>query len=91
MLLANVVGCHHLQVFGVTWNGGRCMCVDPLYSPVSLLFVPRDPVKGVSKLARLLSVMDKTMNELVVEYIITNQLKREKGTIEGHTGQIMAA
>ena len=68
MLLVNVIGCHHLQVFGVTWNGERCMCVDPLYSPVSLLFVPRDPVKGLSKLARLLSVMDKTMNELVVEY-----------------------
>ena len=66
--LVNIVGYYHLQVFGVTWNGERCICVDPLYSPVSLLFVPRDPVKGVSKLARLLSVMDKTMNELVVEY-----------------------
>jgi serine/threonine protein kinase len=68
MLLVNVVGCHHLQVFGATWNGERCMCVDPLYPPISLLFVPRDPAKGVSKLAKLLSVIDKTMNELVVEY-----------------------
>lgn len=40
MLLVNVVGCHHLQVFGATWNGERCMCVDPLYPPISLLFVP---------------------------------------------------
>ena len=66
------------------------VCVDPLYSPVSLLFVPRDPVKGLSKLARLLSVMDKTMNELVVEYY-HKPIEGEKGITEGHTGQIMAA
>ena len=85
MLLVNIVGCHHLQVFGVTWNGERCMCVDPLYSPVSLLFVPRDPVKGVSKLARLLSVMDNTR---VVEYY---HKPTEERVREGHTGQIMAS
>ena len=34
-----------------------------LCSPVSLLFVPRDPNYGVSKLAHLLSVLDKTMGD----------------------------
>ena len=66
------------------------VCVDPLYSQVSLLFVPRDPVKGVSKLVRLLSVMDKAMNELVVEYY-HRRIEEREGTTEGHTGQIMTA
>ena len=67
MLLVSVVGCHYLQVFGATWNGHKCVCIDPLCSPISLLFVPRDPNDGVLKLARLLSVMDKTMGELTKE------------------------
>ena len=64
MLLVNVVGCLYLQVFGAVWNGERCACFDPLCSPVSLLFVPCDPNSGVSKLARLRSVLDKTVGEL---------------------------
>ncbi len=59
MLLVSVVGCHYFQVFGAVWNGERCVCVDPLGSPASLLFVPRDPHNGVLKLARLLSMIDK--------------------------------
>ena len=68
MLLVSVVGCHYFQVFGAVWNGDRCVCIDPLCSPISLLFVPRDPINGVSKLARLLSVIDKTMGELTKYY-----------------------
>ena len=64
VLLVNIVGCHYLQVFGAVWNGERCACFDSFCSPVSLLFVPCDPNSGVSKLARLLSVLDKTMGEL---------------------------
>ena len=64
MFLVSVVGCHHLQVFGAVWNGQKCVCIDPLCSPLSLLFVPRDPTNSVSKLARLLSVLDKTLGEL---------------------------
>ena len=65
MLLATVVGCHHFQVFGAAWNGS-VVCIDPLCSPVSLLFVSRDPNHGVSKtaLARLLSAMCFTVDEL---------------------------
>ena len=68
MLLVSVVGCHYIQVFGAVWNGQRCACIDPLCSPLSLVFVPRDPNNGVSKLAQLLSVIDKTMGELTNYY-----------------------
>lgn len=64
MLLVSVVGCHYLQVFGAVWNGQRCACMDHLCSPLSLVFVLRDPNYGVLKLAQLLSVIDKTMAEL---------------------------
>ena len=68
MLLGSVVGCHYLQVFGAVWNGERCVCVDPLGSPASLLFVPRDPHNGVLKLARLLSMIDKISHGLMEYY-----------------------
>ena len=58
--LGSVVGCHYLQVFGAVWNGAKCVCIDPLCSPFSMLFVPCDPNHSVSKLARLLYVIDKT-------------------------------
>ena len=64
MLLVSVVGCHYLQVFGAVWNGQRCVWIDPLCSPISLVFVPRDPNNGMSKLARLLSVTNKMIGEL---------------------------
>ena len=63
MLLVNVVGCHYIQVFGASWNGGEA-CIDPLCSPLSLLYVPRDPVGGVAKMARLLSAYCSTVSEL---------------------------
>ena len=68
MLLVSVVGCHYLQVFGAVWNGQRCVCIDPLCSTISLVFVPCDPNNGVPKLARLLSVINKTMGELTKYY-----------------------
>lgn len=67
MLLATVVGCHYFQVFGAAWDGSK-VCIDPLCSPVSLLFVPRDPNYGVSKTARLLSAMCSTVDELKKYY-----------------------
>ena len=63
MLLINVVGCHYFQVFGAVWNGSD-VCVDPLCSPVSLLFVPRDPTGGVAKTARVLAAMNSTIRKL---------------------------
>ena len=68
MLLVSVVGCHYLQVFGAVWNGHRCVCIDPLCSTISLVFVPCDPNNGVSKLVRLLSVINKMMGELTKYY-----------------------
>ena len=56
MLLVTVVGCFYFQVFGAVWNGGVA-CIDPLCSPVSLLFVPRDPSNSVANLARVLSAI----------------------------------
>ena len=53
MLLVSVVGCHYLQVFGAAWDREKRACVDPLSSPVSLLFVPRDPSYGVTKVAKV--------------------------------------
>ena len=67
MLLATVVGCHYFQVFGAVWNR-NVVCIDPLCSPVSFLFVPRDPNHGVSKTARLLSAMCSTVDELKKYY-----------------------
>ena len=56
MLLVSVVGCHYLQVFGATWNEG-CVCIDPLCTPVSLLYVPRDPLDGITKTAHVLAAI----------------------------------
>ena len=58
MLLISVVGCHYLQVFGAVWFRAKCVCMDPLASPLSLLYVPRDPTYGVSKVARVLAAID---------------------------------
>lgn len=56
--VASVVGCHYLQVFRAVWNGAMCVCIDPLCSPFSMLFVPCDQNHSVSKLAHLLYVID---------------------------------
>ncbi len=81
MLLVSVVGCHYLQVFGAVWNGQKCICVDPLGSPVSLLFVPRDPHNGVLTLARLLSTVDGISHRLEEYYA-----KPEQERVENNRG-----
>ena len=67
MLLISVIGCHYLQVFGATWYGDS-VCIDPLCSPVSLLFVPRDPINGVAKVACVLNAIKDTIDELMEWY-----------------------
>lgn len=63
MILISLVGCHYLQVFGAAWNGGN-ICMDPLCSPVSLLFVPHDPINGICKVATVLDATVNTLKEL---------------------------
>ena len=63
MLLVSVVGIHYLQVFGAAWNKAK-VCVDPLSEPVSLFFVQYDPLYGVSEVARVLSAVASTIEEL---------------------------
>ena len=65
-----------------------CVCIDPLCSPISLVFVPRDPNNDVSKLARLLSVTNKTIGELTKYY--DKPIDNRETDTEGHTGQITA-
>ena len=67
MLLMSVVGCHYFQVFGAVWNKGD-LCVDPLCSPVSLLFVPCDPAHGVTKTAHVLAALDAAVDKLDHHY-----------------------
>ena len=64
MILISVVGCHYLQVFGAAWNGGN-ICVDPLCSPVSLLYIPHDPINGIVELAKVLDATVSTLKGLV--------------------------
>ena len=56
MFFVAAIGCHCLQVFGAAWNGDS-VCIDPLCSPVSLIFVPRDPTMLVTKTARVLAAL----------------------------------
>ena len=63
MFLVSIVGCHYLQVFGAVWDG-ECVCVDPLCSPLSLLYVAHDPNDGVMKVARLLSALATAVDKL---------------------------
>ena len=62
MLLVSIVGYHYMQVFGTAWNGS-VICTDPLSSPVSLLYVPRDPNKGVSKVPNVLAAIDRAASK----------------------------
>ena len=56
MFLVTIAGCHHLQVFGAVWNNS-VICVDPLCSPISLLYVPHDPNNGIRKVACILNAL----------------------------------
>ncbi len=55
-------------MFGAAWNGASGLCVDPLWSPVSLLFVPRDPTGGVVKMARVFAAIDAAFLKLEEYY-----------------------
>ena len=63
MLLVSLIGCHYFQVFGAVWNRDK-VCIDPLCSPASLLLVPRDPLHGIAKFARIISALKRTVLEL---------------------------
>ena len=67
MLLVAMVGGHFLQVFGAAWNGS-VVSHDPLCSPVSLLFVPRDPNHAVSKMAHVLAALHSSVEKLKEYY-----------------------
>ena len=67
MLLLTVIGCYFLEVFGAAWNGSN-VCIDPLCSPVSLLYIPRDPLAQVARTARVLAAIASTVNELKKYY-----------------------
>ena len=61
-------------MFGAAWDGDKRVCVDPLSSPVSLLFVPRDPNHGVSKVAKLLFAMNRAISDLRSHYATSVQM-----------------
>lgn len=63
MLLVSVVGCHYFQVFGAVWNGSH-VCIDPLSDPISLLPVPRDPNRGIDKVAHVIAAVSSTIDAL---------------------------
>ena len=85
MLLVIVVGFYLLQVYGAVWNGSS-VCVDPLSSPASLMFVPRDPTSGVEKTARILAAIGTTIPKLIEYY--SNPHLRYKGPYFDHDGQL---
>ncbi len=77
MLLINVTGPHYMQVFGALWNGSK-VCVDPMTSPVSLLYVRRDPIYGVRNVAKVLQAIDDAIPKLE-EYYNTEDKKSQFG------------
>ena len=54
-------------MFGANWYGDS-VCIDPLCSLVSLLFVPCDPINGVAKVACVLNAIKDTIDELMEWY-----------------------
>ena len=78
MLLLTVIGCHFWQVFGAAWNGSK-VCINPLCSPVSLLFVPHDPRVQVARTARVLAAIASTVDELKKYYSNSGRMYK------GHT------
>lgn len=78
MLLLTVIGCHFWQVFGAAWNGSN-VCIDPLCSPVSLLFVPRDPRVQIARTACVPAAIASTVDELKKYYSDSKRVHK------GHT------
>ena len=58
-----MVGFNMIQVYGVAWNCDE-VCIDPLSQPVSLMFVPKDPLRTIRQLAVLLHAVHVTLQEL---------------------------
>lgn len=67
LLLVTIVGCHYLQVFGAVWYGDH-VCCDPLSPPVSLLFVPNDPLYGIEKAACVFSAIFALAKDLISDH-----------------------
>ena len=67
MLLISIAGFSHMQVFGGVWNGDDC-CFDPLSLPLSLLFVPSDPLDILHKVAVMLRAIHKATAHLKEHY-----------------------
>ena len=67
MLLISIAGFSHMQMFGGAWNGDDC-CFDPLSLPLSLLFVPSDPLDTLHKVAVMLRAIYKATVDLKEHY-----------------------
>ena len=67
MLLISIAGFSHMQVFGGAWNGDDC-CFDPLSLPLSLLFLPSDPLDTLHKVAVMLRAIHKATVDLKEHY-----------------------
>ena len=67
MLLISIAGFSHMQVFGGAWNGDDC-CFDPLSLPLSLLFLPSDPLDTLHKVAVMLRAIYKATVDLKEHY-----------------------
>ena len=67
MLLISIAGFSHMQVFGGAWNVDDC-CFDPLSLPLSLLFLPSDPLDTLQKVAVMLRAIYKGTVDLKEHY-----------------------
>ena len=56
-----------ISQYQVAWNGDN-VCVDPLCSPLSLLYVVHDLNNGVMKVARLFRALATAVGKLKNEY-----------------------
>ena len=86
MFLITIAGCHHLQVFGAVWNNS-VICVDPLCSPVSLLYVPHDPNDGIRKVARVLSALRFGVDKLYESSLKQDIMKRSGPYFDAFDGK----
>lgn len=57
-----------MQVYGAAWNGDD-LCHDPLSLPLSLLFVPCDPLNTILKVAKLLQAILGAVVDLKAYYV----------------------
>ena len=67
LLLVSMAGFSHMQVYGGTWNDDD-MCYDPLSLPLSLLFVPSDPLNTIQNVAVMLQSIHGAIVDLKAYY-----------------------